>query len=297
MEPEALGLDCIMDERVQLSIALVTRNRPESLHRTLMSLRAQSDQPLEVVVSDDSSGHVAREVERLAEDFRCRYIQGPQRGLYANRNHAALACRGSHIRTMDDDHELPPGHVERCYEALHADARAVWIIGEWRADEARRDIPPRCPGQLNASGFSEAPQEDSDRMWAIADGSSIFPRSVFDAGHRYVEAYPFGASYLEWGARLAWLGFRIRFLSSTYVVHHFDPSRRSFSDRKMEISSRLFAAFCYSFIYQPSVSNVGKTLSHCSLAVWRHKTTGIGALTDAVQSFSHHVRGVVRQRK
>ncbi|MFM6022178.1 MAG: glycosyltransferase family 2 protein, partial [Dolichospermum sp.] len=39
---------------ILLSIALVTRNRPESLERCLKSLRSQNVQPFEVVISDDS---------------------------------------------------------------------------------------------------------------------------------------------------------------------------------------------------------------------------------------------------
>ena len=41
-------------QEARLSVALVTRNRAASLERTLQSLRSQSVEPWEVVVSDDS---------------------------------------------------------------------------------------------------------------------------------------------------------------------------------------------------------------------------------------------------
>jgi len=42
-----------MSTPIRLSVALVTRNRPESLDRCLASLRAQDTQPFEIAVSDD----------------------------------------------------------------------------------------------------------------------------------------------------------------------------------------------------------------------------------------------------
>src|SRR3954471_12844764 len=97
-----------------ISVALVTRNRPDSLERTLRSLRAQETQPLEVVISDDSDPDQSAESSPVAEEHGCRYEPGPRRGLYANRNAVARLCRGTHIRTMDDDHEFPPGHWAAC---------------------------------------------------------------------------------------------------------------------------------------------------------------------------------------
>src|SRR6476469_9776639 len=118
-------------QETRLSIALVTRNRPSSLERTLTSLRNQDVHPWETIISDDSDPEHVAHVRQLAGNYQCRYIPGPHRGLYANRNHAALACKGTHIRTVDDDHEFPPGHFAECFAAVARDPEAVWIIGEF----------------------------------------------------------------------------------------------------------------------------------------------------------------------
>ena len=120
-----------MKNEIRLSVALVTRNRPGSLRRCLESLRAQSVQPFEVVVSDDSSKEFADENRRIAAEFCCRHEEGPGRGLYANRNAAALRCAGTHMRTVDDDHTFPPDHFEQCRAAVEEDPCAVWTTGEW----------------------------------------------------------------------------------------------------------------------------------------------------------------------
>lgn len=239
---------------ILLSIALVTRNRPESLDRCLKSLRAQNIQPFEVIVSDDSDPNFTAETEAIAKKWNCKYIPGPRRGLYANRNYVALHCQGTHIRTMDDDHEFPEGHFEQCILAIQSDPQSIWIIGEYLPEEKEKQIPPPCPGQLHPRGFSYTPEE-TQNCWAISDGASIYSREIFNQGIRYIEYFKFGASYLEFGSRLHWLGYRIRHLDNTYIIHHFDRNNRSYINKEINIASRCFAILCHSFIYQKTLKN------------------------------------------
>ncbi len=248
---------------VCISVALVTRNRPESLERTLRSLRAQNVQPFEMVVSDDSDDDQSHETERVAEDYRCRYIRGPRRGLYANRNHVALVCRGTHIRTMDDDHELPEHHIALCLDAVMSNSEAIWVIGEHYPESHFYPIPPPSPGQFQPRGFS-TPPTDAAHNWAIADGSTIFPRSIFTRGILYSEAFKFGSTFYEFGSRLFWLGYQFRFLSTTYVLHHSQEFERTgqtvwAGSAQVTLASRYYAMLCHSFIYQPTLRNKTQT--------------------------------------
>ncbi|MHC5610270.1 MAG: glycosyltransferase family 2 protein [Nostoc sp.] len=240
--------------KILLSIALVTRNRPESLDRCLKSLRSESIQPFEVIISDDSDPEFASKTKAVAESWNCQYIIGPQLGLYANRNYAALACKGTHIRTMDDDHEFPNKHFEKCLLAVKSDPSSIWIIGEYLSTEKIGVEPHPCPGQFHPRGFSVYPK-DTQNCWAISDGASIFPRNIFDCGIRYAEYFKFGYTYLEFGSRLYWLGYRIRHLQSTYVLHHLDINNRSFMLKDINLSSRIFTMLCYSFIYHKKWQN------------------------------------------
>ena len=263
-----------------ISVALVTRNRPDSLEQTPRSLRAQSVQPFEVVISDDSNEDCAQAAAQLAAQYACRYVCGPQRGLYANRNHAALACRGTHIRTMDDDHTFLPGHFARCQEALEDDPHAIWILGEYTPREEKPGVMPLCPGQLNPRGSSDLPP-DPQNCWAIADGATIYPRSVFDSGACYEEDFKFGASYLEFGSRLHWLGYRIRYLQDTYLLHNYLPNARSYASEEMEQASRFFAIFCHSFLYQPTARNRALTLAEVGIKFIRRPTLAVRACRRA----------------
>jgi hypothetical protein len=94
-----------------------------------------------------------------------------------------------------------------------------------------------------------------DDCWALSDGASIFPAVIFERGVRYAECFKFGAAYLEFGSRLRWLGYRLRTLRSSYVIHHYAPGNRSFIDKRLDLGSRMFASLCHSLVYQPSSKN------------------------------------------
>ena len=281
-------------QEIRLSVALVTRNRPDSLARTLRSLRAQDVQPWEVIVSDDSSEEDASEVADIAQSFGCHYVQGPQRGLYANRNHAAGLCTGTHIRTMDDDHEFPPGHFEQCIAALEEDRESIWIIGEYYPTSPERTPPPPCPGELHPRGFSIGPR-DSQNCRAIADGASIYPRALFERGIHYVESFSFGDVYLEFGSRLHWLGYRIRQLLTTHVLHHYDPAARSFRDPENELASRFFAMLCHSFRYQPTLGNKLLSIFEMSWQLLRKGTMAWRALQRARAEYRRHLESIAQR--
>ena len=197
----------------------MTRNRPDSLRRCLASLRSQSVQPFEVVISDDSDWQIAPEIRELAQRWACRYSPGPRRGLYANRNRVALACQGTHIRTVDDDHTFPPGHFAQCWEALRSDPLSIWTTGETSFIDGKRHAVAPTANQLHPSGLG-SPVADLDNNWSIADGSTIYPGHVFESGYRMIEDYPFGSSYLEFGALLYYRGYRSRCLRGALVEHH-----------------------------------------------------------------------------
>jgi glycosyltransferase involved in cell wall biosynthesis len=267
----------------RISVALVTRNRPDSLARTLRSLRHQEAQPFEVVVSDDSDPEPAGETARVAAEFGCGYQRGPRRGLYANRNAAARACAGTYVRTMDDDHEFPPGHWQACDAAVARDAEAVWIIGELGPSRTLEQTWD-SPGELHPRGFSTTPR-DPNRTWAIADGASIFPAEIFRSGQAYSEAFKFGSSYLEFGSRLYRLGYRIRHLPDTYVIHHFDASTRSFIDQQEDLAAKAFATLSHSFAYQPTIRNRLLTTAELTRDVARTRGAGLRAVRRGYRAY------------
>lgn len=143
--------------------------------------------------------------------------------------------------------------------------------------------PPIYPGQLHPRGFSASPGDLQD-CHAIADGASIYPSIIFARGVRYAEDYKFGIAYLEFGSRLHWLGYRIRTLTTTYIVHH--NAGRSFNDHEIHLSAQIFAILCHSFIYQPTIANRTLTSLEIIRQLVQHPRLGKRALKAGLVGFN-----------
>jgi glycosyltransferase involved in cell wall biosynthesis len=247
-----------MESDIKLSVALVTRDRPESLERGLASLRAQNVQPFEVIVSDDSTVEYMRATRAVATKYGCIYYAAPHRGLYANRNFAAQQCRGTHIRTMDDDHILPPDHLAKCLQAVSTDPSAIWTTGEIGYLNGEAAGIAETANQLGPAGVGERIANPDDN-WGIADGSTVYPREVFDRGFRMVEGFGFGSSYLEFGAYLYANGWKCRCVRGAKIEHH--SSMWSTPDP----ISILYASLCFNVYFRPNFLRLSRYL----LPHWR----------------------------
>ena len=244
-----------VNDDVRISVALVTRNRPDSLRRCLESLRAQSAQPFEVVVCDDSDNGQRDATRAAAEEFRCRWVAGPRRGLYANRNFAARQCAGTHVRTMDDDHLFPAEHFAQCLEAVRSDTSAVWSTGEIGFIDGKVYDTAETATQLHPSGAG-GPVHNPDDNWAVADGSTIYPAEIFRRGLAMVEDFPWGSAYLEFGAYAYRHGYRGRCIRGAMVEHHASPETLT----RDLAESRLFASICFNFYFRRNPARAAKYL-------------------------------------
>lgn len=212
------------ETKILISVAIVTRNRPASLERCLQSWRRQTVAPYEIVVSDDSDDSDAGKTMELAERYGCVYTRGPCRGLYANRNHASLACTGTHILSADDDHTHPVDFFDSVLNTARRSPIRVWTFAQRPANIP--DLPIGTPPELHRSGAGKTPTNQFNST-AIADGASLFPRAIFDSGLRYDEAYPFGAMWLLWGKQIARQGWRISYAGDcTFHWHHEEHEGR-----------------------------------------------------------------------
>jgi glycosyltransferase involved in cell wall biosynthesis len=253
----------------------------------LRSWRRQADQPHEIVVSDDSSEQIIPKVEQLALEYKCRYEAGPRRGLYANRNHAATRCTGTHIVSADDDHEHPDDYLARILDAVEREPRTVWCVGEFHSwSDYEMGVGFYPPGQLNPHGtILPASEGGNVDCWAIADGATIYPREIFDQGMRMYEGVRFGASYCEFGCLLRRLHWRIRPLAKAAVIHHSSERPRSFEDSVEHTSSEIFAALMFSFYYQPSLSNKLVSLSKIPIHALRRPRAAVEMIGRALRHF------------
>jgi glycosyltransferase involved in cell wall biosynthesis len=257
-----LSISCVTDDlsgrankrgsrELTLSIAIVTRNRPDWLGKCLRSWREQVPQPFEIVVSDDSDDVARQETRRIAEDFNAHWIAGPRRGLYANRNAAFAASRGTHVMSADDDHTHPPGFMATIMAAIQDDPDAIWTVSE--RNPRHPDLSAEPPGELHRDG-TIGPPTDPLSSAAISCGSTIYPDTVFESGLRCTEDYPFGGIWYLWALELRAAGFRIKHLPQTFVWHDI----RSSNTRTPDVSWHQSQVECNLFVQAVHALHYGR---------------------------------------
>jgi len=87
---------------MNISIGIVTYNRPETLKRVLDSLKTQTKKPLEIIIVDSSEDN---ETEKLVKKYKkIKYIHTKNRVYQpAARNMILKKCKGEIISFLDDD--------------------------------------------------------------------------------------------------------------------------------------------------------------------------------------------------
>ena len=149
----------------QITVIICTRNRRESLMRTLETVREQEfEGAWEVIVVDnDSNDGTGQAVQGLAPAFPVplRVIAETEIGLSASRNAGIAVARGDVLVLTDDDVDCHPGWL-----AAHADAyqdesvagaggRILPVLPDDAPEWLRRLLPHEIGGPLARLDFGD----------------------------------------------------------------------------------------------------------------------------------------------
>ena len=93
-----------------IAAVIVTRNRTEMLRQTIVAVKQSATPVQEIIVSDDSTGN---ETARMltAEFPDVIRVEGPKRGISANRNRGMGIARSDYILLSDDDMLVDPNFL------------------------------------------------------------------------------------------------------------------------------------------------------------------------------------------
>jgi GT2 family glycosyltransferase len=131
------------------------------------------------------------------------YIQGPRRGLCANRNWVIGNAATTHVSLLDDDAMVSQSFIRDAKALISECADNLIIAGI--VNEAESQIIPFNPSFLGH--FSKPPK---DRFENINLNCNVFPRRAFDHAS-FDEAITYGYEDMDLCSHLLFLGFRIRF--------------------------------------------------------------------------------------
>lgn len=190
------------------TILIPTRNRPDDLRKCLRLLLDQLPQDFEILVCDDSSNDLTKQL--VATDFpSVTRVEGPRVGPGANRNAGAKATRGKWIVFLDDDCLPQPGMLQ-AYVAAMAGGDDVLAGPALRSDLMKDSL------------LWEAPRSASETELLPPSCNFAIPREVFLRSGGFDERYRVSFEDMEFFARLRQSGRKLRYVPAAAVEH---PSR------------------------------------------------------------------------
>jgi GT2 family glycosyltransferase len=216
----------IADRVPELTVGVVTRNRPASLARCLASLALLHDRLLEVIVVDDSSDVPAADALdalqlSLAPSMRVVRQTGSE-GYIVGRNTIMRLATTEYVLLMDDDAYLLGASGPGLNEALalmeeHAEVAA---IGFAQAEADGRPWPP---------AMQPAPVSYRCRVASFIGFAHLLRRRAFHEVGGYREELHFYGEEKGLCAQFLSAGYQVVYMPDVLVAHVPDPSGRSTS--------------------------------------------------------------------
>lgn len=218
----------INSEQPLVSVAVITYNSAKYVLETLESVKAQTYDNIELVVSDDCSiDNTVELCQQWIEKNRSRFlevniIQSPvNTGQSGNYNRAFDACTGEWIKEIDGDDKLLPNCVTDFvqYARLHPDA--FFLFGRMVLFDGDRSLYNEFRGDY--SFFDLSQEEQLHKL--IYEGNCIQSPSFFynrkclkNIGFRHDERITLMEDYPKW-IKLLQLGVRFHFMDKEVVEY------------------------------------------------------------------------------
>lgn len=195
-----------------VSVVISAKNRPDSLRRTLESVRRQDFKSVEIVVVDDGSEPA---LPPMGDDVRM--LRNPQSlGMCGARNMGFRAAIGRYVIVMDDDAEFATD------DAITRAVRWVETVPRCAVVGFRQLRPDRSKHYMQPAS-SEEPCL-TNRFYGYG---FLFVREVMEELGGFRDPYGYYQEEIEVSLRLFKRGYQIVFGSDVMVLHHEDPRGRN----------------------------------------------------------------------
>lgn len=228
---------------------------PDFFREALAGVRAQTWTDWELILVDDGSGPVAREVAESAvrDSTRIRVVEsGPERpaGISGARNAGLRHARGEFVALLDSDDVWLPDHLERHVAAYRAEPRAAMVCTDALYWSSWREGADFVPGAGAVAGLFTPPDFAVEllrgRIPVPCPTSVTVRRSVIEeiGGHEaaWTAMYEDQVFYVKLGSRHAVL--RLPIVAERYRLHGESVTGSASTGQEREARSR-FLAWCH----------------------------------------------------
>ena len=194
-----------------VSVAVITYNSSRYVLETLESIKAQTYQNIELIVSDDCSTDTTVQIcKEWIEKNKARFVRTQivtvekNTGVSANCNRAEDACQGEWVKLIAGDDLLLPNCIQDYVSFILLNNDVVYVFGKiqiFGGEKEQREFFSK--NVFDYSFFELSTSQQLERLWK--QGNCIPAASAFynvlktrDLSLRYDERIPFLEDYPRW---------------------------------------------------------------------------------------------------
>ena len=244
-------------EQPLVSVTVITYNSSKTVLETLDSIKAQTYQDLELIVSDDCSTDNSVEVcRKWIGQNKDRFVRTAlitvekNTGVAGNLNRADDACQGEWIKGIAGDDILMPNCIQDCVDYITEHPDTIYLFGKQEAFGASKERCKEIDAVFDYTFFNLTQEQQLHRL--IFDGNCVPATTNFyhrdrarTAGVKNDERIPFLEDWPKW-INLLRAGVKLHFVDKMLVEYRVGGvSTMPRLNPNMYRSSRLFC-----FLYQ-----------------------------------------------
>ena len=171
-------------EEPLVSVTVITYNSSKTVLETLDSIKAQTYQNIELIVSDDCSTDNTVELCRnWIEQNKSRFVRTElltvekNTGVAGNSNRAGAACQGEWVKGVAGDDMLQPNCVQDCLDYVTEHPDTVYLFGKQKAFGASEERCEEVDAVFDYSFFKLTQSQQLHRL--VFDGNCVPATTLF----------------------------------------------------------------------------------------------------------------------
>lgn len=254
-----------------VSVPVITYNSSKYVLETLESIKAQTYQNIELIISDDCSTDNTVELCRnWIDENKDRFVRTElitsdiNTGVSANGNRGREACRGEWIKGIAGDDILMPQCIETCINYIQKNNDVVYLFGRVKAfGENKESVDYITERGFDYSFFTLTNEEQRKRYLT----KGIIPIPAPTAFYNKVKAIDLGITnderipMLEDAPKWAYcieIGMHFHFINEELVKYRVSETALSTRPKLSEKSKQSQALYYLLYRFPKNISYVGR---------------------------------------
>lgn len=245
-------------EKPLVSVTVITYKSSKTVLETLESIKAQTYQNLELIVSDDCSTDNTVDICRnWIEQNKSRFVRTElltiekNTGISANCNRAEAACQGEWVKGIAGDDILMPNCIGDSMDYVIEHPETIYLFGKQKAFGAPEERCKEIDAIFDYSFFNLTQEQQLHRL--LFDGNCVPATTLFynrvadqEIGIKNDERIPFLEDWPKW-INLLRAGVKLHFVNKVLVNYRVGGISTGMRQSLMSYRSERLMRFYYQY--------------------------------------------------